>query len=229
MADPILVSCGGCGKQIKAPPAAAGKKIRCPKCKTILAVAAAKAEPIATGTDGKSRDYFDQEVVDAKNPYAVTYESLAQRCPHCAQDIDPPDSVICLNCGYDLIERELRERKTVYERTAGDFIMWHLPTLGAILGIIALWGGYIYYHFWLPEVVLEKKNADLLQQSRWNYFEDTPDWTGVIFHWGIEVWLIVIALFMTWRLGLFAFTRLFLHFLPPERIKRGKAEEGASV
>lgn len=231
MADPILVTCVDCGKQIKAPPTAGGKKIRCPKCKTILSVPAAKVEAVTTGPDGKPRDYFEQEAVEAKNPYAVTYESTAQRCPHCAQDIDPPDSVICLNCGYDLIQRALRERKTVYERTASDFIMWHLPTLGAFIGICLIWAGYIYYHYWLPEVVLSAESSKTLYElGRWNYFDnDNADWTGVIFHWGVEVWLIVIGLFFTWRLGRFIFIRLFLHFLPPERRKRDKLGESESV
>lgn len=224
MADPILVTCGDCGKQIKAPPMAAGKKIRCPKCKTILSVPLPEAEPVSAG-DKKATFDFDREVIEAKNPYGVEEVSLAPRCPHCAHDIDPPDARICLNCGYDMEQRGRRESKTVYERTAADFIMWHLPTLGCFLGIAALWGGFVYYHYWLPEVVLEKKNAELLAQSRWGYFDDPPDWSAVIFHWGIEVWLIVIALFFTWRLSRFAFRRLFFEFLPPEKAKRGKTED----
>lgn len=225
MADPILVTCGDCGKQIKAPPTAAGKKIRCPKCKAILAVPAAN-EPVSAGGGDKKKSFdFDREVIEAKNPYGVEEVSLAPRCPHCAHDVDPPDARICLNCGYDMIERDRRASKTVYQRTAGDFIMWHLPTLGCFLGIAALWAGFLYYHYWLPEVVLEKKNADLIAQSRWTYFDDdNADYTGVIFHWGIEVWLIVIALFFSWRLGKFAFIRLFFEFLPPEKSKKQKGE-----
>lgn len=207
MADPLLITCSSCNKQLKVPRAAMGKKVRCKTCKAINNVPS-RTEPLS----------FEEEAVDAKNPYIVTETSLAARCPHCANDIDPPDSRICLNCGYDLEQRNRRDSRVVYERTAGDFILWHLPTLGAFLGIVAIILGCLYYHFWLPDYMLNAKDARSIHESRWNYFDDEgAAWTGLMFHWGIQVWGIVIGLFMIWKCVLFIFKRLYYNFLPPEK------------
>lgn len=209
MADPILITCTECKKQIKAPPHAAGKKIRCKNCKAVLSVPAPRVyEP----------GNLDDEAEFGKKPYGVTETSLANRCPFCAHDIDPPDARICLNCGYDLEQRGRRESKMVSQRTAGDFILWHLPTLGAFLGIIAIFVGCWYYHFKLPEKVLSAKWAEEISKDRWGYFEnDQSEGAGYLFHWGIEVWGIVFGLFGIYRLGSFVFRRLAFEFLPPEK------------
>lgn len=134
--------------------------------------------------------------------------------------MDPPDARICVNCGYDLVERARRVSVEVYPRTAADFIMWHLPTFGALLGIAAVVCGYLYYHFLLPDKVLSEQWATAIKQDRWSYFDkEDAEYTGMMFHWAIEVWLIVIGLFISYRLGRFAFSRLFFHFLPPEKFK----------
>ena len=207
MADPILITCSACKKQLKVPPAAMGKKVRCKKCKAINDVPA-RTTPLT----------FEEEVGDAKNPYLVTETSLAARCPHCAADIDPPDSRICLNCGYDLEQRNRRDSRIVLERTAGDFIIWHLPTLACFLGIVAIILGSLFYHFWLPDYVLAEKFAKSIHESRWNYFDDdNAAWTGLMFHWGIQVWGIVIGLFMIWKCLVFIFKRCYYDFLPPEK------------
>jgi LSD1 subclass zinc finger protein len=207
MADPILITCSACKKQLKVPPAALGKKVRCKNCKAVNDVPA-RTEPLT----------FEEEAVDAKNPYIVTETSLSARCPHCAADIDPPDSRICLNCGYDLEQRNRRDSRVVYERTAGDFIIWHLPTLACFLGIVAIILGCLFYHFWLPSYVLPDKFAASVRESRWNYFDDeNAPWTGLMFHWGIQVWGIVIGLFLIWKCIVFMYKRLVYQFLPPEK------------
>ena len=207
MAEPLLITCHSCKKPLKVPPAAMGKKVRCKKCKAINSVPA-RTEPLS----------FEEEVGDAKNPYVVTETSLANLCPHCAADIDPPDSRICLNCGYDLEHRERRDSRVVEERTAADFIIWHLPTLACFLGIVAIIVGCWFYHAKLPDYVLADKYAKSVHESRWNYFDDeNAAWTGLMFHWGIQVWGIVIGLFLTWKCLVFIFMRCYYHFLPPEK------------
>lgn len=214
MADTLLITCPGCKKQLKAPARAAGKKIRCKNCKEVIAVPAPKAAPT-----GK----LDLEAEEGKNPYGVTEVSLANRCPFCAHDIDPPDARICLNCGYDLEQRERVGSKVVHERTAADFLIWHLPTIGAFLGIVAVFVAGWFYHWMLPKYLLSPKWADEIAKDRWGYFEnDQAEWTGVIFHWGIEVWGIVIGLFLIWKCAVFMFKRLAYEFLPPEVEKKLK-------
>lgn len=183
-----------------------GKKVRCKKCKAVNDVPA-RTEPLS----------FEEEVVDAKNPYIVTETSLANRCPHCAADIDPPDSRICLNCGYDLEQRNRRDSRIVQERTAGDFILWHLPTLACFLGIVAVFVASWYYHARLPDYVLNDKDAKQIHEDRWNYSLEENAIVGMIFHWGIQVWGIVIGLFLIWKCLVFIYKRLRYNFLPPEK------------
>lgn len=216
MADPILITCDACKKQLKVPATAAGKKVRCKNCKAVIPV----PEPKVHKAGG-----LDWEAEDGKNPYGVTETSLANRCPFCAHDIDPPDARICLNCGYDLEQRGRRESQVVQQRTAADFIKWHLPTLGAFLGIVGVFLAGWFYHFKLPEKILSARWAEEIAKDRWGYFEnDQAEGMGFIFHWGIEVWGIVFGLFALWKFSLFIFRRLAFDFLPPEKTFHTKAE-----
>ena len=224
MADGILVTCPSCKKQMKVPDTAAGKKIRCPGCQGAVPVPSKPGQPVDTRvtTPQIQKKMAAQREEDevARDPYGVTHESMKPRCPFCAHELETEETRICINCGYDMIQRKRVESKQVYERTAADFILWHLPTLACILGIAALVLGILYYHYWLPETVMGKEHAEKLAKDRWGYFEDEQAQSvGFMFHWGIEVWLIVVGLFVTWKCSLFIFKRLFLHFRPPERLK----------
>ena len=46
-----------------------------------------------------------------------------------------------------------------------------------------------------------------------------PAMLALIFHPGIETWVVVFCLWLMWRAGKFAFKRLVLNYMPPERIK----------
>lgn len=72
MAETLSITCTACKKQLKVPGTAAGKKVRCKACQAVIAVPAAAAKPTL------------DEDADAANPYGVTYESDAPRCPFCA-------------------------------------------------------------------------------------------------------------------------------------------------
>ena len=206
MAEPLTITCNSCHKPLKVPAVAMGKKVRCKKCKAVNSVPA-RTEPMS----------WEEEAVDAKNPYLVTETSLAARCPHCAADIDPPDARICLECGYDLELRDRRDTRVVQQRTAGDFILWHLPTVACFLGIVAIFVGCWYYHAKLPDQLLNAKDAKQVNEDRWNISFEENSFTCFLFHWGIQVWGIVIGLFMLWKLGVFIFKRCFYNFLPPEK------------
>ena len=62
----------------------------------------------------------------------VVIEGEEARCPHCAKELDPPDTLICMNCGYDLVERRRHASKKIYEQTGGDYFKHWLPAI--------LWG-----------------------------------------------------------------------------------------
>ena len=227
MADGILVACPSCKKQMKVPDKAAGKKIRCPGCKGEVPVPSKPGQRVDTRVTTpdvqKKMAAAREEEEIARDPYGVTFESTGARCPFCAKELESNESRICLNCGYDMVKRKRVESKKVYERTAVDFIMWHLPTLGCFLGILAIIGGVIYYHYWLPEVVMGKEHAEKLAKDRMDYVNDEQALSsGYMFHYGIEVWLFVIGLVLIWKCGRFMFSRLVFHFLPPERLKKAE-------
>ena len=51
------------------------------------------------------------------------------RCPFCAVELDPPDTKICLNCGYDLTSRKRHRTVKTYALTGGDYFKWWLPAI----------------------------------------------------------------------------------------------------
>src|SRR6266481_3564129 len=114
----IRITCPSCQQQMTVPDAVRGKKVRCKSCGGVVPVPAggvdtrmrteqaqAKATAAATRT----------EEDEARNPYGVTETNLDPRCPHCAYALDPPDSRICLHCGYDMMKRQRRPSIKTFE------------------------------------------------------------------------------------------------------------------
>jgi hypothetical protein len=89
----------------------------------------------------KDEDDEDEEDAARPKPLGVIKEDDAPRCPHCAKELDPPDTKVCLECGYDLVRRRRHESKKVYEHTQQDYFIWWLPAIawilvmGVVLGI----------------------------------------------------------------------------------------------
>lgn len=72
------------------------------------------------------------------------------RCPFCAIDLDPPDTKVCLNCGYDLTERKRHRTVKTYALTGGDYFKWWLPAIiWAFVLINCAWP--IVYSFFTAE------------------------------------------------------------------------------
>ncbi len=129
VADPKAVA-----KPAVAKPAAA--KLTAPKPKVAKAKPAApKAEEPkpADAPIGFAKDE-DEDDDDDGPPKAmkVVIEGEEARCPHCAKELDPPDTKVCMNCGYDLVERRRHGSKKIYEQTGGDYFKHWLPAI--------LWG-----------------------------------------------------------------------------------------
>jgi hypothetical protein len=192
-----------------------GKKVRCKQCQNVFPVVAPKAaagKPGAGPTDapaggktGHADDFID------RNPYTMLEENLAARCPHCAQPLDPPDSVICLHCGYHMRKRERVESKQTYERTFGDYLMWHLPTIGCFFGIVALIGFDVFVGF----------SAEVWLTGSWL---DNGDGDFIVKPSICTVWSVVITMFPIWKMAKLIFKRIFYNFTPPERVKIEKEE-----
>ena len=213
----LVITCPDCKKQMKVPETVRGKKVRCKECGAAVPVPAGRApETRVTTPEAQAKMAKLSEEEEAKNPYGVTETSLAPRCPHCAYEIDPPDATICLHCGYNMIKRQRVGSMVTYERTFGDWLMWVGPGILALLGVGALVCFCLYFHYWLPYEMMSQKDADTLMGDRMKAMELDGGW---MFFPGIELWLIVICVWLAWKCLRFAFKRLVLDYTPPEKIK----------
>jgi hypothetical protein len=104
----ISVTCD-CGKRLKAPVAAAGKRARCPACGNVHVL---PAPPSASPRDPFESDLSDVAPQQDQDPFGALDElanqenavpaaqSDAVHCPQCGSAM-PGGAVLCVNCGYD--------------------------------------------------------------------------------------------------------------------------------
>lgn len=223
MATGIRVTCPSCQQQMKVPESVRGKKVRCKKCEGVIPV---PAEPqpadhrITTAKAQQAQKQLDLE--DDKSPLIVVETSLAPRCPHCAYELDPPDSLICLHCGYHMVKRRRVKSVQTFERTAGDWVLWLLPAFGMIILGSALLFYCFFHHLWLPGMVLSDGDLKEVERYRINPFSDHSKWneaTALLFYWPVQMWLFLILGYSSYRCFKFAFKRLILDYAPPETVK----------
>jgi hypothetical protein len=93
-ASTISVQCS-CGKKLKAPASAVGKKAKCPKCGNVLTV---KPPPPPPPEEDNSLDAL-YDLAQESEQHAAQ-QQMAPRCPGCMSEM-APGAVICTNCGYD--------------------------------------------------------------------------------------------------------------------------------
>lgn len=161
MAEAINITCTQCGNASRVPAEAEGKKIRCKQCNAVFVVKA-NAKPAPTPVAAKppapaakppapkapaakpaakaapAKKVVEDEYTAAQTPYVMRDMNLAARCAFCAMPLDPPDSRICLHCGYDMQKRKRVDSKKTYEITAGDYFIYHLPTIFCFIGFCIL-------------------------------------------------------------------------------------------
>jgi DNA-directed RNA polymerase subunit RPC12/RpoP len=185
MAIQIDIVCPECQKQMKAPEELQGKKIRCKECGHVFVVTARK--PHAQEEDA--------------NPYGVVQdEEGVPRCPHCAQEMESAEAVICIHCGYNTATRQRVGTRKVIEHTPGDQFSWLLPGIVAALSILLLFGLDLFYCLAVPGLV---ENGDY----------------EFIGYKGFRLWFVIMSLFAMFFAGKFAWKRLVVQPTPPERIK----------
>jgi hypothetical protein len=195
-----------------------GKKVRCKNCQGVIPVPAGPDQRITTA---KAKTATETEAEVGRNPYIITETSLAPRCPHCAYELDPPDSLICLHCGYHMVKRRRVPSVKTYENTAADYLLWWLPGIGMFILGVALIGYCFLHHFILPGQMLNERDVKELERYRINPFSDYAKWddaTALLFYWPLQMWLFLILGYLGYRCLKFAFKRLILHFHPPERV-----------
>jgi len=169
----------------------------------------------APPTEDKVKRPYDEDEDTGPAEYAVIKGAdEVPRCPFCAKELDPPDTKICLNCGYDLLERRRHDSRKVYDLTAGDWIMHHLPAVACVvaIGILVAVDVICLMNMsdWFAGSFLESDDMDPNTGKKKFYLPP-----GVC-----TLWIIVPSLFMIWKCGVFAVKRFFVNWRPPETIKK---------
>jgi len=222
-----LIRCKSCSTTFEVTdPNAPKAKVAKPKPK---AAAAAKPKPkpdadapikfaedppaAAKATDKVSRP-FDEDADENSNPYGVTKDdSDIPRCPFCAAELDPPDTKVCLSCGYDLLQRKRHGTKKVWETSAGDYFMHWLPAIGWIIGVMAIMGVAIAASF---------NMRSWLEQSFLAMDEKNPVTNRVEFYlppFCFNIWIWIFALYFSYIGMRFIIKRLVYNWKPQEVIK----------
>jgi DNA-directed RNA polymerase subunit RPC12/RpoP len=203
MAATIRITCPDCQKQLNGPAELQGKRVRCKSCGHAFTVKATRAaardtDSAKTGSAGTQRPKAD----DPKNPYRLSDILPTHRCPQCAAELEE-DAVICIRCGYNTETRLRHTTVRTYETTAFDRLMWLTPAVICVGVVLILIGviGFLWLPFGLPKLSGEGENKA---------------WWG---HFSIQVYGSVLAAFLGWTAGKFAFRRLILHPSPPEKLR----------
>ncbi len=225
----ITVTCPECAKQIKAPAEVAGKKIRCKGCGHTFAARADKggadnatgiqapapgkpgAKPAKPGPDKPAEKpnapyKFADDDDEGPAQYGVTDLDTTPRCPHCANEMESEEAVVCLHCGYNTLTRERVTTKKVRDVTGGDQFMWLLP--GILCAVLAF--------FLLTWAVL---NTVGYYQMDWEEFREKHGESAKYGKQGAVccvIWWWVLMLWGAYKSGRFAIKRLFINNTPPE-------------
>ena len=231
MSDVLKISCPNCRKAMQVPASVAGKKIKCKECATAFAVPAADAAPkakVAKAAPAKAKAVEPPSEVDAKrkavmdefaqgdNPYGITHDdSDVARCPFCAKELDPPDTMVCLECGYDMLARKRHVSKKVYHLETSDYIKHHLPAVACVLLIFAIIG---------LNVLCMLKMRDLFEGSFLETDEPDNNRPGKKQFYAppgvCTLWVFVPSVFAVYKAGLFAYRRFFINWKPTETTKK---------
>ena len=243
MAATLDIACPYCSKAFKVPAELAGKVIRCKGCQQMFEVESgppparpapartAKARPVAAKPAPPADDApipFKEDPPpapppprrpaddddDDDNPYGLTADTLdVPRCPHCAKELDPPDTKVCLNCGYDLIGRKRHESKKVYETTPGEWALHLGPGIACIFAVIFLLALNIFVFMnmrdWLTGSILDAQEKNKITGEAKFYL---PPFC-------FNLWVGVISAWLMWVSGKFAVKRLVYNWKPEERKK----------
>jgi hypothetical protein len=159
----VELPCPSCEKSLKVPDTVFGKKIKCKHCGHAFVVedpeeaapkksAAKPSKPGGAAVKAKPKEEpkpqappkrpFDDDEDDdgaAPKPISVVEEEYeVPRCPHCAKELDPPDAVVCVHCGFNNVTRVKADSKKVWAPDAADWMSHLAPGIFALLIAIGL-------------------------------------------------------------------------------------------
>ena len=175
----------------------------------------AKDEPLKLAKEEPIKTSKHEEDEDDDNPYDAIRENEAARCPHCAKEMDPPDAMICIHCGYDLRERRRKESKNVIELTFFDYVLHHIGAfflllfvIGINIGAIVCW---LYMNSWIGSwLETEESNAA------------TGEKTHYVAPWCFSLWIEIFVIWVSWKCLKFICKRFFIDYRPQEKLMAKK-------
>jgi hypothetical protein len=239
MSATAAITCPNCDNPLNVPPQYFGKKIKCKHCGHAFVVqdpdegtkptkptkpakpgakpAAATSPPPPPVPESEMKPTWDAEDEEAAGgmakPLAVVPDDTdVPRCPHCAQELDPPDAIVCVHCGFNNRTRAKADTKKVWAPTAEDWFMHLLPgiiALAIVIGLIVLNViSSMRMRDWLDDTFLEMDEKDAAGRKR---FYIAP---GAFIFFIAAVSLVIFIPAVK-----FAFKRLVREYRPTERIK----------
>ena len=210
------MNCPNCKRALKMPPAVFGKKIKCKHCNAAFVVkgppdsGAKPAAPPAPAAAAKKP--FDDDDDDGPANIEVIKEDDAARCPHCAKELDPPDAIVCIHCGFNNVTRAKANIKKVWAASFEDWFMHLLPGIIALAICITLIVVNIIslnrMREWLDGTFLEMDELDAAGKKR--FFVPPGFFIAVIMVASIIIFVPSIK---------FVYRRLIKGYMPPEKIK----------
>ena len=226
MSAPLAVACPTCQTGMKLPATLVGKRIRCKKCETVFVVSASAEEPPPFKPGDAPIGFKDDPPPppppaddDDDNPYGVTKDDLdVPRCPFCVKELDPPDTKVCLNCGYDLMKRLRHATVNTIDYSAADWILHLGPGVLAAIAVVIL----LVFNYFVQTNMREWMTGGLLDAGEKD--KVTGKDTFYISPYCFNVWIGVVSAFLTYLAGKFAYRRLVLNWKPAEKVVVDKGD-----
>jgi hypothetical protein len=230
MASTVTVTCPECGKQLKAPPAVLGKKIRCKGCGHAFAARAEEDEPAkarASPPRGKAAPAKGPARPAAKAPAKPAAKPAAPAGGKAKDDeeeggakpnpYDVTTTSLAPRCPF--CANELKSDDAVICLTCGyntvTRVKGRTRKVRDVTGLdLTLW--------LLPGVacalgLILLTVFDILYCLRCEQWMDKEAWYGVVLtHYGFKIWLVIVSLFADYHMARFAILRLAINYWPPE-------------
>jgi DNA-directed RNA polymerase subunit RPC12/RpoP len=220
MAEKPVITCPKCEKKFKTKADVRGKKILCPYCDASFVVgedgvgdvpAQATTPPASTGAEESDTipiagsepaapaPAAADDMEEGDDPYGVTAIDHAPRCPHCTYKMDPPEAVVCLNCGYNTLTREMGKIEKTIAVSAGSLFMHLLPGFIALFCVLYCIMDRIAYCIYFPYWVAGGNMA----------------WMD---HESLRMWSTMVALAIVFPLARIAYRRFIVKAKPEETV-----------
>jgi hypothetical protein len=230
MPSVVDVSCPNCEKTLKVPPAVFGKRVKCKHCEHAFVVqdpdAAKPSRPTKPGAKPAAKPAaspppppappkrpFDDDEEGPDKIEVISEGDDIPRCPHCAQELDPPDAIVCIHCGFNNRTREKAETKKVWAPTFEDWAKHLAPGIIALAICITLIVvnviAFMDMREWLEGSFLEKDEKDAAGRK-----------TYYIHPRAFNFFLLGISLPIFVPAAKYAYRRLVLEFTPKEQVKK---------